>query len=387
MISYRSPDGERHNFAFKELLSVLRKDEGAWLQRKVLSKTGFHPYVERRWSKKLFEISQQFHVPTPVMADQVYGWDNYKLRMPNFIVDAKGLYAKRSTIAGPGTSFPSPLSPAEWDAFKSIGFCRVVLAFMGNLVRTANDRNGIGIMLTNEPHVVTRLSQAFASKIKVCPTPAEIDERNADPLPTFTEWSDHALASIFDQMDGYKNIVFSVDSHTSHLSRLQPDWLHLRVGEAIDYGALRVIFQLLPTLLALRSLSIDGDTFYRDIADILTPAVSKECHRHYLSGAAVDLDTHNTYRGSTAATRILELIFYGVERGQIKPRYRDDVVVVNKKQFRAAICSNIIPVPPYSELTARLQDGRFLFKDTEKYWHFDRMVWDLNASFAGVSHP
>jgi len=383
-ILYRSPDGERVSFNFKENLSRIMANPGRWMQEKVITRSGRIPYVDPGWSKRLFAIAQAFHVPTPVMGDQVYGWSDGKLRMPCFTVDQNNLYANRSLVEGPSTQMPEPLSEGEWESFKSISFCRVVLALLGNLVRTSRDRQGVGIMLTNEPHTVVRLSQALGVEIVNNPSTYDLEEHASDPLPLFTEWTDIRLGQVLRASDGYKNMVLSVDKHTAKLSRLRPDWLHLRVGEQIDYGALRTIFLFLPRLLRSPDLNVDSDMFYRDLADTLATDVGEKCRRHRMNAAAIDLDTHNTYRGGTAATRILEAIFYCVERGEISPTVRDDgIVVVSKNQTLQALLNPIIPTPSIDEISGRLEDARFLVGEDSVQWNIDRTAWDLNVSLVG----
>jgi len=384
-ITYRSPRGDRHSFPFKDWLSHIKKNPGTWLQQKVLLEAGYHPHVENVWAKKLFEVAQQFHVPTPIMADQMYGWNDGKLRMPNFTVDKNNLYATKSLVEGPGIPLPAPLDQMEWSSFRNTSFCRVLLTLLGNLVRTRHDRRGIGVMLTNEPHMVNRLAQAFGARIWVNPTIEDLDDHYNDPMPLFTEWSNHQLAEVFNKTDGYKNVILSVDKRTARLSRLQPDWLQLSIGEAIDYGALRSIFLLLPAVLRARSLDVGSESFYRDLADVTLPEVSDHCPRPRLTSAAVDLDTHNTYKSSTAATRILELVFYGIEQGDVFPEYGDEAVFVKKSELRQSLASPIIAMPSFMELSSRLRDSRFLINETDSHWAVARMAWDLNASLAGVS--
>ncbi len=379
-ISYRMPDGERSSFTFKDSLQKITKNTGAWLQTQVLIRAGVYPHVESSWSHKLFEIAQQFHQPTPVMSDQLYGWQDGKLRMPNFYVDRSRIYPMRSLMNGPCVQPPEPLTDGEWLAFKSAPFCRVFLALLGNLLRTWKGLPGVGIMLKNEVHAVTRLAHAFGTNAFMNPTASDLREHTFDPIPVFTQWTDLKLAQMFYEMEGPKNIVLSVDSKTARLSRLHAEWLQLAIHEQIDYPALRVIFLMLPQFIRRDAINVDSEMFYRDIADAVIPDISKACRGHRVQSASIDLDNHNTYRGSTAATRILELVMFGVEKGDIHPSYTDDYVGVSKDEFARLVNNPIIPMPSEAELTMRLKDARFLYADIADEWRIERLTWDLNQS-------
>lgn len=369
----------KQSIRFKEKISRIRKNPGDWLVRKVIANFGSCPWVETSWKNKLLEVAQQFHTPKAVLAGDQYGWDDKKLRMPNFMVDAQNLYVTRSMVEGPGALLPPPLSLAEWDGFKSPAFCRLVLTLMGTLLRTSQERIGMGILLTNEPHVVSHLAHSFGASVVTNPTLDEIEDNSLAPLPLFMEWTGSHLREVFEK-DGYKNVCVSVDSHVAKLSMISPDWVHLRVGTQVEYPALRIIFILLPYLLRSTEINVDGDTFYRDVADIIAPYVKEHCSRHSLTQAAADLDTFHIYRTSTAGSRIIQLMFYGVGRGDITPSIDHDKVIVKHDQFLAATASAVVPMPPINELTKRLIEARFLIEDCPGEWHLSRITWDMNAS-------
>ncbi len=378
-IDFTAPSGDRHNLRFREKLSAMR-DTAKWLQARVVSATGCIPFIDGRWSKKLIEVAQQFHVPKPVLADQQYGWYENRLRMPNFMVDANGVHTSSSLMEGPALPVPAPLSDAEWSAWAGVAFCRVALALLGNLWRTAHGRPGIGLMLTNEPHIVSRLAAVLGVQTVPSPTAAQIEEQALLPIPMFTEWSPAGLRRMFNETAGYRNIVLNVDSRTARLACISPDWVRLRVGTAIDYGALRGVFHLLPRLLRMEPV-FDDDGYYSSIATILVPEVGKRIGgRTNMHSAALDLDQHYICRNSTAATRIMELVFYGIDRDEIRPEVSSEGVRVRFDQFLAATASPTVPMMPLDEMTERLQEARFLCGQDADAWIFNRSTWDLNAS-------
>lgn len=389
-ILYQTPSGDRVTIRFREKLSVLRRNTADWLQRKVVADTGYVPYIDAGWSKRLFEIAQQFHLPTPVLQEQSYGWTENGLAFPNFTVTPRGLRGNRSMIDGPALPLPSPLSPAEWDAFKVHGFCRLALALTGNILRTKYDRPGMGLMLTNEPHVIQRLSSALGCGVAASPDREKIEEAALKPLPLFTEWTTPRLRDMFLATQGHRNIVLSVDGHTARLSTLNAEWLQLRVGPGVDYQALRGIFYLLPKLLT-RNLDLDADTFYRDLATAMDEQVAEHCVSK-LGMAAVDLDQYYSYRSGTAASRIMELIFWGIDRGDIEPEYFPTGVFVAEEQFVAATANPVVQIPPFTDLTSKLREASFLqdreiTHNTRRVggWFIPKMVWDLNASLMQVA--
>jgi hypothetical protein len=382
----------RRSYKFREQFSTIRRNPGIWIQQLIVMKAGCIPYIAKTWSTRLVEIAQQFHVPTPIMEDQQYGWSDGTLRLPHFAVDDTNVYATQSNVEGPRLILPAPLAQSEWQAYRGKAFCRVVLAFLGNLIRTKNSHSAIGLMLTNRPHIVGRLASAFMCDVLVNPTMELIENNSHAPLPLFTEWGEFKLRNVFESA-GHKNIVFSTDSHTAALSRINPDWLHLQLGSHIDYMSLRSIFLILPALLRAQSIKIDSDTFYRNISDVIGPEVGPHCERHRLSDAALELDHHSSYRSNTAASRVMELIFYGMERGDIEPNIQDDRVFVSTEQFLAATASPIVPIPALARLTASLRDARFLVGDNTKHgfrgehrWAITRSAWDMNMSLYSMEN-
>ena len=387
---------DRKSFRFSEKFSDIQRNTADWMQQHIVKHAGVIPYVDRSWSGKLIEIAQQFHVPTPVLSDKRYGWNESGsvLLLPYFAVDQNGVHPTSSSVDGPRIVLPAQLSKAEWQAFNNRGFCRIVLAMMGNMVRTNRGNPAVGLMFTNEPHVVSRLASAFGSEVIVNPTLDIVESSALLPLPLFTEWKEFKLKSLFIDR-GYKNVVFSTDSHSAKLSLINPDWLQVKTGGATDYSALRVIFHLLPRVLRSQTLDINSDTFYRDLAQIISLDVAEQTFTSILSSIAIELDHHSSYRASTAASRILELIYYSANRGDLIPRIEDEWVAVSKQQFLTSMANPLIPIPTLNELTDRLSESRFLVRNPKgksdervaTHWFIDRGVWDMSISLINTAVP
>lgn len=382
-VSYMAPNGERYHLPFKESISTLVDGTSGWMRRFVFSKTGFTPYISRSWGSALYDMAQQFHCPEVILEGRKYGWaDENKLLMPHFMVTAEGIVSGGGGVIGPTIQRPEPLSPSEWGAFKSPGFCRIMLVLLGNMLRTRAGRTGMGIMLKNEDNIISRLASTFGCEVCADPDVNDIEEAATSPLPLFTEWSVPKMREMFDYTTGYRNIVISVTSHVAQLAKMNPDWVHLRVGDAVDYAAFRSIFSLLVTLMRQPGSDLESGTFYRDIADVLLPEVKKECPSTRLHHAALDLDSYYSYRSGTAGSRIMEQIFYGIKREEIRPDYTSAEVSVNIDEFMASLADPQFPLPDISELTARLRDARYLIAVRGGSWVFSQSTWSMHESLS-----
>ncbi len=382
-IVFSSRQGERHVLGFSEKLSTLQRNTAAWLQGKIVTAAGALPYIDGKWKTRLLEIAQQFHLPTPIMSNRLYGWDAGVLRMPYFTVDDKQITASQTLVEGPLLPVPAPLSPAEWGAAANAGFCRIVLALLGNMLRTRQGRPGMGLMLMNEPHVLTRIAKALGSDVLANPTAETLEIRAQDPLPLFTEWSPSRMRQLF-EISGPKNCMISVDRHTDKLSTITPDWLHLRIGDVLDYQALRLVFLLLPELLRSGSLDVEVEDFYRNIAQLIRDTIQRECPNHRLTQAAIDLDQYFSCRNSTSGSRIVDLMFYGIERGDIKPVDHPDSIEIRHNEFSQTLAGTAVPMPSIADLTVMLQDARFLVKEGAVSWHISRMAWNMLKSLSAA---
>ncbi len=377
--------GQRQVMSFTEQLSVLRKNTAEWLQRKVIAQAGKVPFIDSRWKSRILEIAQQFHEPTPVMANKHYGWDGQILHMPYFTV-AEQITASSAVVDGPMLPLPSPLSPAEGESFRSLAFCRTYLALVGNLVRTQSGRPGLGLLLVNEQHVVARLASALGAEIVACPSGDLMDIHAQDPLPLFTEWTSSRLRELFAR-GGPKNVVVSVDRHTARLAAVRPEWLHLRIGDVLDYQALRGVFLILPRLMRHILPKPETEDFYRQLAALLAEHLQLDYPFNRLQQVAFELDQYYVCRNNSAGTRLVELMIYGVTEGVITVAEHQDYAEVQFADFRRATVSTTITMPPIEQITEALRESRCLIEVTDSAWRIGRSTWDIMRSLAGVRQP
>jgi len=378
----------KRSYIFREKLGIIQENPAKWITNYLvgIGASGGIPYFDMKWKKKLIEVAQQFQEPEVISEAQGYGWrgpeDRKYLRMPSFVVDSTGVHPTAGLMEGPALVLPHPLSSREWSAFRSMSFARLVLVFLGTMVRTRQGFPGFGIMLTNEPHVIARIAYTISADVVSCPSNEYIDQHLFDPLPLFTEWNEQSIPKIFEKR-GMKNIMLSVDSHTAEVSKIYTDWVHLRIGDIVDYQALRAVFLLLPKLLHDDKIDPASPEFFKRIAASLQAELDESCDGHQLLMAASQLDHYCSCRNQfTSASRLLEFIFYGIERDFITPRIEDDGVVILHEEFLAATSSTLVPVPSLSELTETFSEARFLVPDRKprSAWKISRTTWDVNQT-------
>lgn len=374
-----------HTFPFEEDLQFMIKSPLDWLSETLIDRGLRPPYFQASWRKKLLEVSQRFHEPDIISNKSQYGWLDGALQMPHFVVDSSGVFPFQLITNGPQLGLPTELNSVEWDEFKKPSFCKLFLALLGNMFRTAKGFPGIGILLSNEQHVIERVAGAFGAAPVISPSLSQIDEALDKPLPLFTQWQPSKLRDMFN-IPGLKHLMVSVDSQTYSVASLNPDWLRLRIGSPIDYAALRQVFRVLPRLLRVTDpLGIETDTFYREIVDYVSKDITEYVpQRDRLSQAAAELDTGNRYRKSNAATRVVELICHKVTSGEMLPAITEEEALVYIDDFLQATASPYIPTPSIDELTTMLKNARFLIRAQGDAWVFSREMWDMNRSLASI---
>lgn len=364
------------SYQFKESLDIIRKNTSEWLTKFIISVTGNLPIIDRGWRQQLLAVALTFYEPTATSTSHSWGWDNAILRLPQFSVDAAGIHAARTHIEGPPLPCPMPLSVSDWDAFKHAGFCKLFLALEGNLLRTAAGKKGVGIILTNEPVVITRCAKALSMEIKLNPS-AEVIEANAlKPMVLFTEWYQDRLGEAFAE-DFPRHIILSTDSHTAKVSKISSHWLHLQVGDIIDYSVIRSVFSYLPYLLQT-PLDSTATDFYRNISQKLLGCMKLPAGNK-LQSAALDLDMYSSNRLG-AGSRILELIIYGIHRGHITPIVSGEMVAIKIEEFSLSLTDTVVRVPTIKDMTETLKASNFLSDITNDSWIIPKFIWDINLS-------
>lgn len=376
---------KRTAHGFRTPLEQLRRSPGEWLTKFVIGAVGSVPYIEAGWRMKLLELAQQFHEPRPVFKNGVYGWEAEELKLPQFTVSKYGVQALRSNNPGPQIPLPAPLSPAEWQAFESHGFCSLFLALAANLLRSQNGSETFSIYLVNESHVLPRVASFLVSRVLTSVSPGDLRDSGYAPLPIVVSATPDTSAALFSG-DARRYTVTSVDQHTATLLSINRRWLRVRVQQVIEYPALRALFHALPELLRLGVDCRDADDIFRSLATVLESTLKDQlpevCR---LSAAAFEMDLYSRATDATAATNIMRLIFSGIQSQAITPDIRVECVRIPIPAFRKYVRSPTVETPSVAQLTATLMEAKFLIEDPEQgYWAFGRNIWDINSSIASV---
>jgi hypothetical protein len=368
-------------YTFTARLSDITKNPGSWMQRLVVSMAGRVPFVDRGWTHRIFELAQQFHPPTPVLSNQLYGWQDAALRMPRFIADRNGVFPAETQIRGPVLDLPEPLSCCDYDTFKSPGFCRLYLALLGNIALTFAKAPAMGLVLTNEPQVLTRLASGLGTELTLNPTATAVAAAAHDPLPLITNWTPEKLAEAL--APGHPlNIAFSTDRKTAQLLRLHPGWLHVRVGGLFDSRVLRAIFLVVPRVIADPPIPTQPG-FYAQLAELAIQGLDEHLPARIIRQAGRDLDLHLQYTADSEASRVMELLVYAVTQQQVSAATTDTEVVIRHQDVVDAMVTPVVKLPPLPDLTRALMDARYLTESTVRgRWSIARNVWDLYRSLS-----
>jgi len=370
-------------YAFRTELDALRKSPGEWVTRFVIDNAGSVPYIEPGWKGKLLELAQQFHEPRPVFQNKNYGWDGDQLRLPHFSITRHGIESVRAEADGPQIPLPSLLSPAEWAAFTSNGFCQLILALLVNLVRTRTGEAPYSLYLVNESHVLPRLSAFLCSRLLTPITAGEVYKSGDGPLPTVAQVTEDTLGLAF--VGGRrKHLVISVDIKTASLLTVNSEWVKLRVQQVIDYPALRAVFHFLPELIRLDVRCSGEEDDFRRLAGYLVHAFKDQLpSANRLAASGFELDLHNRVGASNSATNILRLVLNGVTEKAIVPQYRLECVRIPLPEFRRYLRASAVPLPTIEDMTATLMGAQFLIEDANTgVWAFGRNIWDINSKIA-----
>jgi hypothetical protein len=369
----------KKSYPFRELLSNIKRNPGQWLERFIIAKSGLIPFVDKPWTHKLLEVSQQFKIPTPVLVSKQYGWNDKVLRMPMFSVDRNGIYPAHDNMDGPKIAYPAPLSTREYEAFRKDGFGRAALAFLGNLLRLKANKTPYGLLLTNEPHVIGRLANCFGTNILTSINTDLLELYKYAPLPAFLALPDDKVK---EALQGAPHICTSVDTITAELAYLHGNWLHLRITDNIDFDALRAIFLLLPSLLKT-TLDVQSRTFFRDLAKAVQ-AADTNIAATGLNSAALDLDLELAKHGNSMATRIMELVSRLDKAGLVHIGESDLGITIPKQAVQAAVAGAALNLPPLGTVEDSLVSAGFLTAKDGEIWTVSRQVWGFYGATAGV---
>lgn len=365
---------------FKEDYAVLRKGMAAWLD-KLVRLHGEWARINAKWNSKLLDIARAFSIDMAMNAsDRPAGWvSKGSLVFPAFTVDTNGVHRCINNVEGPEIPYPRPLSTADTDNFTNQAFCQVFMALLGNLVRTAADSSGVGIVVKNAPHLPERIAAALGVPFHRDASPEAVAANARGPLPLFGTWEPGALAAMM-KAKGAKHVFMSVDEKTFDLFGTEPGWLRLNVVSLDHYEALRGVFEMLVHLLGSDN-HVGSRAFHRDLAQKLTAATRSTIERSFLNSAggaldAASVDEHNTGTNMLVLLRQLNaggrLMVTAVEEG-----YRMEKTAVDR-----ALASRSLPGSNFKKVSYFLGEAKMLTVNAPDYIVVNREAWNLVGSLA-----
>jgi hypothetical protein len=102
---------------------------------------------------------------------------------------------------------------------------------------------------------------------------------------------------------------------------------------------------------------------------------------------AFELDQYYVCRNSSAGTRLVELMIYGLTTGHITVDDHPEYAEVPFAEFRRATVSTVISMPSTERITEALRESRCLIDVTDSAWRIGRSTWDIMRSLSGVRQP
>lgn len=377
----------RQSFPFECSYDELRRNTRAWLEDTVLRQPGSGvPVVSSAWGSKLLRISSGFQEPRRVVQGASYGWrdEGRALVMPYFVIRAEGITGTEQAImGGPMLPRPAPLGPEEWGMIRDPQACQVLLALLGNLLRTQAGLPGYGIAVRSAPHVVETVAAALQVPVVRDPRPDRLERDALNPVPMPVIWTDDGLAEAF--LAGVPmHVLMSVDPGSHRLLRLHKNWLCL---DAVDFSwgtTVRFVFLMLRDLLwspGPQEIRLDAENLYGDIAHRLRLALApRGISGDLFDVAARELGKSVNHSGNAGFTLLL-LLQWAQERGILHPERREDLVVLQIAEIRAALTNPLTPRTDLEVLARQLVAARFLTLNRGGEWGIPEQVWG-----AAVSH-
>jgi hypothetical protein len=352
-----------------------------WLEQLLTRHGGWFRYGPK-WGARLLDIGREFSKDSikTYSSDHPFGWEGDVLRFQRFMVDSDSVSHAVSRVAGPDIPYPENLSPAEWEAFLDPGFCMMVLALLGNLVRTHAGQQPFCIAVQSANHVVERTAEAFAMSASVDPSVERVQNEAMWPLPVMGRWSDEKLVELM-RHPGPKHVMLSLDRRSFELLAVNPEWLRLPVESVCDFQALRWVFRALPILIATADL-IKPDCFFTSIAEIVGPVVSLSRPQHLLLSCAAQLDSNWILSEHTIGTKTLGLLRRLADENILPIRQTQDGIRIEHADVRAAFASPVLAPADIGRLTKQLAQAGMLVGSDVGHWIVSQNMWDLVGAWS-----
>ena len=364
----------------------IRRNTRSWLEDIVLKQPGRGlPVITPAWGPRLLRIATGFQEPHRVVRGTVYGWgdDGRALFMPYFVIRPDGILGTETAGAqGPRIAKPNPLTSDEWGIVQDPSACQLLLALLGNALRTQARLPGVGIAVRTAPHVVESVAAALKLPVQHDLRPDRLERCALDPLPVPVTWTDDALAEAFGS-GAPMNVLMSVDPGSHRLLKLHRNWLCLDIQEYSWGDALRFVFLMVREILWTQGpepIHLEAEHLYADLAKRLhlilgARGIASDC----FTEAAREMGRSISHTGNAAFTLLLTL-HWAQERGTLHPVVRDGLVVLQVQEIRAALANPFTPKTDLEMMARQLVAARFMAADRAGEWHLVKDVWESAAS-------
>jgi hypothetical protein len=370
---------------FREDKISLRRDLNAWLESLVTANGGWLR-CNPKWVKRLLDVAYEFNKDTLAMKTNgtPYGWYQGSARFRQFIVDKNGVSRTSTATGGPEIPFPRAIERDDLVSLANPRSALVVLAMLGNCVRTSRGLAGLPIVIPDTPNLLPRISEVFGTTPVHNPSIQQISEYAELPLPIFAVFDDHKFKDMV-QAKISRHLFTIVDRATFRTLTMFPDWMRLPIVSLPDPHVLRWVFHLLPTAL---SVDLREASFYSDLGALAAAALSslaKDSEKVYLRNpyktAGKDLDT--TIHGSSCnyGTQALGLIRQLVDEGRVHAVVTDDGIVIEKSLVQSALATAATPTVPLERVGELLRSGNMLVKADAKHWTVGHSSWSLMGAW------
>ena len=361
---------KQHRIPFTEKLSVLRKRTGKWLHDFVLNKLGMSIIVNNTVSAHLVDIALLFHEPKSKAATTDWSGGDC-LRFPLFAIDARGIHPGRFDVPGELMQVPQPLTPVEQSSLTDSGYCELVLALLGNLVRLVRGMSPLGLVAMNREFMVRRVGSALQ-----LPDLIAYGDRVTGNLPHTCLLDQALMGEMFEKPA--PNVVTSVGHASYSILGLRRDWLRLEQDAPKEYRGLRLCLLALPKALA-NNVQPETPTFYRDLAASTRSYLSDSRVDSRLHRIAAVMDTGAVARQGILAQRLVDLVWRGISDGLVTTKEEDNYIVLDWKEVQNAYRKSIVQLPDIKDVQELLAESDYLIQAKAGVFRLNKGLWELHG--------
>lgn len=377
----------RQIMSFEVPYDQIRKGTKDWLEDFVIAQPGQGiPVINSAWSSKLLRIATSLQEPRRVLRGTSYGWgeDGKALFMPYFIIRAEGITGtEHAVMDGPRIQKPIPLTSDGWNVVRDNQACQILLALIGNLLRTQAALPGYGIAVRSSPHVVEAVARALEMPVIKDPRPDRLERGALSPLPMPVIWTDDGLAEACNSGVPL-NVLMSVDPSSHRLLKLHKNWLCLETTDFSWGESIGLIFTVLRDLLwvpNVQAIRLEAEHLFMDLAERLHGVmVARGISGDVFQDAARELGKSVNHQGN-AGFSILLFLQWAQDRGLLTAVPREDLMILKVAEIRAALANPLTPRADLEVLARQLVACRYLTLNRGGEWGIPADVWGAAASF------